>query len=87
MHHQRVARAVELALFPNRTSRQVSCGKTRFVDRIAADLALARIRAHGRARGKEPIRSYCCPRCHGWHLTSAPPRRNHSAPPKVTRRH
>lgn len=87
MRHQRVARAIERALFSGRPRRQVSCGKTRFVDRIAADLALAGIRAHGRVRGREPVRSYCCPRCHGWHLTSTSPRRNHDAPPKVTRRH
>lgn len=87
MHHQRQARAIQRALHPCRPKRQTSCGKTKFVDRIAADLTLAGIRAHGRARGKGPIRSYLCPRCHGWHLTSAPARRVHGVPQMPTRRH
>ncbi|CAM5606564.1 hypothetical protein SAVIM338S_05530 [Streptomyces avidinii] len=87
MHHQRKARAIQRALRPCRPNRQISCGKTWFADRIAADLSLARISAHGRASGKEPIRSYLCPRCHGWHLTSAPVRRVHGALPRPSRRH
>ena len=46
--------------------------KSAFPDRIAADLALAVIRAeHERApmTEKTPIRSYRCP-CGKWHLTS-----------------
>ncbi|MGY5099655.1 hypothetical protein [Streptomyces sp. 900105245] len=86
MHYQRSARVTHRAL-PLRPRRQKSCGKVWFADRIAADLVLAVIRSRGEARAKEPVRSYRCPRCHGWHLTSATPRRDHSATPKVTRSH
>lgn len=44
--------------------------KTAYSDRIAADLALARIVAEpGPPREKMPVRSYRCP-CGRWHLTS-----------------
>ncbi|MFG3211083.1 hypothetical protein [Streptomyces tendae] len=86
VHHQRIARVMHRA-HPPRPQRQISCGKVWFADRIAADLVLAVIRSRGEARAKEPVRSYHCSRCHGWHLTSAPPRRDHSAAPKVTRSH
>lgn len=44
--------------------------KTRYPDRIAADLALARIVAEADPlRPKKPVRSYRCP-CGAWHLTS-----------------
>jgi hypothetical protein len=86
--HQRMIRAARRVPRPyRRRAVQRSCGKTWFIDRIAADLALAKIRSHGVARAKDPLRSYHCPRCHGWHLTSAPARRDHSAAPKATRRH
>lgn len=54
-----------------------SSGKRRFRDRIAAEAALARItfrhEVSGRRRAhayKVPVRTYRCPECHGWHLTS-----------------
>ncbi|MEQ3540054.1 hypothetical protein WHI96_14590 [Pseudonocardia tropica] len=69
MRHHRLALAAERALHP-RVVRERSCGKRRFRDRIAADLALARIRCSGAARYRDPVRSYACPVCRGWHLTS-----------------
>ncbi|AZS74843.1 hypothetical protein DDE74_31415 [Streptomyces lydicus] len=88
MLHQRMIRTVQrVPRSLRRRAVQRSCGKTWFIDRIAADLALARICSHGVARAKDPLRSYHCPRCHGWHLTSAPARRDHDAAPKITRRH
>lgn len=71
MHHHRHALTVARALTPV-TERRRSCGKRWYADRIAADLALARIRAWGRALHKDPVRSYHCPGCDGWHLTSVP---------------
>lgn len=71
MHHHRYARAITRVLHPAPTRRR-SCGKRWYGDRIAADLALARIRARGQALGKDPVRSYLCPGRDGWHLTSAP---------------
>jgi hypothetical protein len=73
VHHHRHARAIARALVPVSLRRR-SCGKRWYADRIAADLALALIRARGRALGKDPARSYLCPRCDGWHLTSVPAR-------------
>lgn len=73
MHHHRHARAVSRTLAPV-PLRPRSCGKRWYGDRIAADLALARIRTWGRAMGKDPVRSYHCPGCDGWHLTSVPAR-------------
>jgi hypothetical protein len=73
MHHHRHTRTVACALTPV-TERRRTCGKRWYGDRIAADLALARIRAWGRALGKDPMRSYSCPGCGGWHLTSVPGR-------------
>ncbi|AZM54563.1 hypothetical protein DMA15_20000 [Streptomyces sp. WAC 01529] len=86
MHHQRIARVTHRALSP-RSRRQKSCGKVWFADRVAADLGLAVVRSRGDARAKELVRSYHCPRCHCWHLTSAAPRRDHSATPRITRSH
>lgn len=71
MHHHRQARVLHRALCPHRPRPERSCGKRRFDDRIAADLTLAFIRSQGRVRGKEPVRSYRCPECDGWHLTSS----------------
>lgn len=82
MHHHRLNRTVHRALQPQLVSQR-SCGKRRFPDRIAADLSLALIRAQGRARGKDPVRSYPCPDCDGWHLTS---RRTWRAPVPAPRR-
>ncbi|GAA1807163.1 hypothetical protein GCM10009771_06530 [Nesterenkonia flava] len=54
------------------------CGKARYRDRVAALIALARIRNSPRPpRAKEPCRAYPCPQCKGWHLTSKPRRGNH----------
>ena len=69
-HHHRDARDAR-ALTPV-PLRPRSCGKHWHGDRISADLALAQIRARGPALAKEPVRSYLCPGCGGWHLTSAP---------------
>ena len=49
-----------------------SCVKRRYRDEATAELALARIREAGDAREKTPQRTYRCPRCRGWHLTSWP---------------
>ena len=49
-----------------------ACGKRRYRDEAASDLALARIRDAGDVREKTPQRAYRCPRCRGWHLTSWP---------------
>ncbi|OLT18608.1 hypothetical protein BJF78_00260 [Pseudonocardia sp. CNS-139] len=70
MHHHRQARAV--TAFAPAAERRRSCGKRWYADRIAADLALALIRSRGRARTKDPVRSYHCPTCDGWHLTAIP---------------
>lgn len=48
----------------------MACGKYRFRDRIAAEMALMRI---GKKNGvkRQEIRSYRCWACNGaWHLTS-----------------
>jgi len=74
MHHHRPARSARCT-WVCAVPRRRSCGKRFYADRISADLSLAVIKARGRVRGKEPIRSYACPRCGGWHLTSAPRRR------------
>ncbi|MCA9137245.1 MAG: hypothetical protein KDB00_10810 [Planctomycetales bacterium] len=55
--------------------RKAKCdatGKTRFPDRNAATNALRAIRLHGALHGggKIPVRSYLCPVCNGYHLTS-----------------
>lgn len=47
----------------------MSCGKVRYRDRIAAQIALANTRQHRSAKRNE-ARAYRCPRCRGWHLTS-----------------
>lgn len=69
MHHHRLARAVHRSMLVHPVPQR-SCGKRRYGDRIAADLSLALIRSRGRVRGKDPVRSYRCPICEGWHLTS-----------------
>jgi hypothetical protein len=47
------------------------CRKTRYRDRIAAKLALARIHHNDEpTRPKQEQRAYRCPACKGWHLTS-----------------
>lgn len=79
MHHHRQARAVARALTLAPLRRR-SCGKRHYADRIAADLSLAMIRARGPARGNDPVRSYSCPSCGGWHLTSIPTWRTTAVP-------
>ena len=49
-----------------------ACTKRRYRDEATAEHALARIRDAGDAREKTPQRTYRCPRCRGWHLTSWP---------------
>lgn len=49
-----------------------SCGKTRYPSSGHADWALQLIRKRGARIEKKPTRSYLCPRCKGWHLTSDP---------------
>lgn len=52
------------------------CGKHRYRDRVAALLALAKIRAADSSRRpKTEQRAYRCPDCGGWHLTSKATRR------------
>jgi hypothetical protein len=50
----------------------VSCpsGKIRYRDKTAALFALAMIRPRRERREKNEVKSYPCPQCHGWHLTS-----------------
>jgi hypothetical protein len=48
-------------------------GKQRFPDRVAADTSMAEIRQRS-DRDVVPTRSYQCPFCRGWHLTSKPGR-------------
>lgn len=79
MHNRRHARAVARALAPAPQFRR-SCGKRFYADRISADLSLAAIRARGPALSKDPVRSYPCPRCNGWHLTSVPTWQSARAP-------
>lgn len=50
----------------------VTCNKTRYRSRGAADAALRSIRKRGDHHGKKPTRSYLCELCSGWHLTSQP---------------
>lgn len=56
------------------------CGKVRYRDRIAAQLALATIgRVDSSRRPKSERRPYRCPLCKGWHLTSEVRRRRSRA--------
>lgn len=48
-----------------------SCGKARYATRAKALGALTVIRRRN-DREKAPSSPYPCPRCKGWHLTSAP---------------
>ncbi|MGH3568155.1 MAG: hypothetical protein ACRDRH_19435 [Pseudonocardia sp.] len=73
MYHHRHARALARAL-TSIPLRHRSCGRRRYGDRIAADLAPARVRTLGSTLGKNPARSSHYPGCDGWHLTSVPAR-------------
>lgn len=68
--HRRAAAAEARVGVGARPRKPRSCGKVRYPDRIAAALAMARIRAVGEPRGKDVRRAYQCPHCGGWHLTS-----------------
>lgn len=48
------------------------CGKATFTDKGKADKEIQRIRkaAGRRKRHARPVRSYKCPDCQWWHLTS-----------------
>ncbi|NUR27925.1 MAG: hypothetical protein HOV83_19130 [Catenulispora sp.] len=49
-----------------------ACGKVRYTSADAAHTALALI-ARSSEHGKRiPVRTYSCPGCDGWHLTSSP---------------
>lgn len=50
------------------------CVKERFTTELNANLALVRIQAANDNGHRTPIRVYACRRCHGWHLTSQPPK-------------
>ena len=53
-----------------KTSRTCPCGKRRFRDHQEAVHALHLIANRDIAGTRYPIRSYDCPSCAGWHLTS-----------------
>ncbi|QDP83274.1 hypothetical protein FOH10_07390 [Nocardia otitidiscaviarum] len=59
-----------------RRSHCESTGKIRYFDPETAELALAGI-DHRDPRRREQ-RTYHCPSCGGWHLTSQPRRSEHS---------
>ena len=48
------------------TTKPKGCGKRRYRDRIAAQIAAADIAS----KGKDGTRVYRCPKCGGWHTTS-----------------
>jgi hypothetical protein len=55
----------------DRLGRMVQCQKTRYRDRIAALLALAKIKNVDKTtRPKQEARAYFCADCRAWHLTS-----------------
>ena len=69
-------------LTANPESRRVpdaACGKTRYASAAAAESALAVIIRFGDCAGRYPVRTYACPVCRGWHLTSWPAA--HTPPP------
>jgi hypothetical protein len=51
------------------------CGKARYRDKVAAQLALLRLGRVEQRREKDAVRVYPCPKCKGWHLTSKGARR------------
>ena len=46
--------------------------KVRYPSSGMAEWALQMIRRRGARRTKKPTRTYLCPHCKGWHLTSEP---------------
>lgn len=51
-------------------SGDIVCIKARFTSEDAADDQLQQIARTDGTRPKRPVRSYACPLCGGWHLTS-----------------
>jgi hypothetical protein len=47
-----------------------TCRKRRFRDKVAADLAITKRQRNDQRRERTEVRSYLCPSCHKWHLTS-----------------
>lgn len=54
---------------------KLTCKKAVFLTKDEARKSLQRIRRRGKKRDKQPIRSYECPECGYWHLTSKPDNR------------
>lgn len=46
------------------------CVKRRFITQGAADAVLATVNELIGGTHKKPRRTYLCPHCHGWHVTS-----------------
>ena len=46
-----------------------NCGKRIYQNSFSANMAIARAVSH-KYTDKQPIRSYYCPHCDGWHTTS-----------------
>lgn len=77
MNRSPEARARRRAAAEARKARHCPTGKRRFDTEHDAQVALVDA-VIGRNRGKgqrHEVRFYICPRCTGWHLTSAPLRR------------
>lgn len=55
-----------------KNSHRCSCGKRRFRDHLQAVRALHNISNRATPGDHIPVRSYACPMCSGWHLTSQP---------------
>jgi len=57
--------------FPGaRLVRPMYCGKVAYPDQASARYALTGIALIGEQRDKTPVRTYRCPTCGFWHLTS-----------------
>ena len=53
-------------------SKKRPCVKKAFETKEAAIVRLAEIALNKTVTGKKPVRSYRCPFCKNWHLTSIP---------------
>lgn len=53
-----------------KNSHRCRCGKRRFRDHLQAVRALHAISNRATPGDHIPVRSYACPICAGWHLTS-----------------
>lgn len=51
-------------------SGEIVCVKQRFKDEDAAGSSLQMIQHEHQPRDREPVRSYLCGYCKGWHITS-----------------